>query len=77
MTKPKSLSILGEDRMTLKQAATRLRCNYKTVLSYASRGFARIRNGKKVPVVLETLRIGGKVDTSAQAIERFLTEINK
>jgi len=71
------LLILSEDRLTLKEAASKLRCTYKTIGRYATRGYSRVKDGSRSTVVLETLRVGGKVETSIQAIDRFLTAINE
>lgn len=65
-----------ENRLTLKQAASRLRVTYGTVLRWIRRGYPIRTDGANRLVHLESLRIGAKVETSVQAIDRFIEAIS-
>lgn len=74
---PQALRILSEDRLSLKAAARKLRVTYTTISKYAKRGCSVRRNGSSRIVVLESIKTNGsRVETSVQAIERFVSEIN-
>jgi hypothetical protein len=71
------IRLLSEDRLSLKAAASRLRVTYQTIRMYANRGYPVLRNGEKTFVTLESMRTGGKVETSREAIDRFICAINE
>lgn len=73
-----SLRILSEDRLSLKAAARKLHVTYTTITKYAKHGCRVRRDGSSKIVVLESIRTNGsRVETSVQAIDRFVAEINR
>ena len=58
------MDLLAEDLMSLAEAAALVNVHVATIHRYRSRGLGG--------VYLETLRIGGKIVTSRQALTRFI-----
>lgn len=71
------IGLLSENRLSLKAAAAKLNVTYTTLRKYASRGYPVVRDGVRTAIVLESVRTGGKIETSTQAIERFIYAINR
>lgn len=59
-----ALDLLTEDTMSLAEAAEVVNVHVATIHRWRSRGLAGIQ--------LETLRLGGKIVTSQQALTRFI-----
>jgi hypothetical protein len=68
-----ALQMLHEARLPMADAARRLGLNIKSLYRYASHGVLG-RSGALVK--LQTLRIGGIVWTTAEALERFVVALN-
>ena len=58
-----------EDLISLRDAAEKIGRSYETVWRYAVKGFRGVR--------LETVRIGGTMRTSREAINRFIREVTE
>lgn len=59
---------LREERMSLKDGAKLLGVRYPTASNYANAGFRG--------VILETLKVGSRRQTTREAVVRFLEKLN-
>lgn len=64
--RPSPLGLLAEDVLSLSEAARILDVHVATIHRWRTRGLSGIH--------LETLRVGGKVVTSREALTRFLAK---
>ncbi len=69
--------LIVEDRLSKKAVAKMLKCSYGTVTRYMLVGFPVVSESGRKLIRLESTKVGGKIETSKEAVLRFLEKINR